>query len=75
MVESLCRTIWEATNSSIIASEMLREKLKYNRDLMRAMSLSNLVVRLTLVGAVSGFIAWAVMLVAHLVLEVDRPAG
>ena len=41
---------------------------------MRAMSRSTLVARLGLVGAVSGIIAWAVMLVAHLVFGVDRPS-
>jgi hypothetical protein len=47
------------------------------RDLnaMRAMSRLSLSARLGLVGAVAGFAAWVLVLVAHVLFDVDRPSG
>ena len=41
---------------------------------MRAMSLSALLVRLGLVGAFSGLVAWLAVLGLHLLFEVSRPS-
>lgn len=57
-----------------MAGEMLREKIKYDWDLMRAMSRSALVVRVALIGAASAPIAWAMVLVAHWVFGGDGPS-
>ena len=41
---------------------------------MRAMSLSALIVRLGLVGASAGLVAWLTVLGLHLLCEVSRPS-
>jgi hypothetical protein len=45
-----------------------------NWNWMRAMSLSALIVRLGLVGAFSGLVAWLTVLGLHLLFEVSRPS-
>jgi hypothetical protein len=45
-----------------------------NWNSMRAMSLSALIVRLGLVGAFAGFVAWLTVLGVHLLFEVFRPS-
>jgi len=42
---------------------------------MRAMSLSSIVVRMGLVGATAGLLAWVLFLGLHVLFEVPRPSG
>jgi hypothetical protein len=48
--------------------------MKASWDSMRAMSLPALVVRVGLVGAFAGLVAWLTVLGLHLIFEVSRPS-
>ena len=48
--------------------------MKTNWNSMRARSLSALILRLGLVGAFSGLVAWLAVLGLHLLFEVSRPS-
>ena len=45
-----------------------------NWNSIRSLSLSTIVVRFGLVGAVSGFVAWVVVLGLHVLFDVSRPS-
>jgi hypothetical protein len=67
-------TTQEVTSPLVIVSERLRERMKSDLNTLRAMSRSTLVSYVALIGAVSGFVAWAMMVVAHWVFGIDRPS-
>ena len=50
------------------------QRMKTDWNSMRAMSLSALIVRLGLVGAFAGLVAWLTVLGLHLLFEVSRPS-
>ena len=49
--------------------------MKNSYNAMSAMSRVSLVVHIGLVGAVAGIVAWAVVLVGHMLFEIGKPSG
>ncbi len=55
--------------------QSLRRKMKTDLNAMRSLSRSTLILHIGAVGAASGFVAWAVVFVAHILWDIDRPSG
>ena len=53
----------------------VKERVTISWNSIRAMSLSSIVVRLGLVGAIAGFVAWVVVFGMHVLFEVSRPSA
>lgn len=53
----------------------VQARMTNNWNLMRAMSLSSIVVRLGLVGTIAGLVAWVMFLGLHGLFEMPRPSG
>jgi hypothetical protein len=57
-----------------MSGQGVEQRMRANWERMRAMSLSALVVRLGLAGALAGLVAWLAVLGLHLLFEVSRPS-
>jgi hypothetical protein len=55
--------------------QSLRGRMQTDLNAWRGLSRSALILRVGLIGAAAGFVAWAGMLVAHVLWEIGRPSG
>lgn len=55
--------------------QSLKGRMQSDLNAWRALSRSALILRVGLIGAAAGFLAWAMMLVAHWLWEIGRPSG
>jgi len=58
----------------LLFGQGVEQRMKTGWNSMRAMSLPALIVRLGLVGAFAGLVAWLTVLGLHLLFEVSRPS-
>ena len=62
-------------NRLTASGQEVKEGMTLNWSSMRAMAQSELVVRLTAVGAVAGVLAWLLVFALHVLFEVTRPSA